>query len=163
MNALATINASNARLPQVYIATDGRGRVKIGFSTDIAARMKQLNSGNAEKVSVIRTFDGGARTEKWLHQRFAASAIKGEWFAFDPAMLTIIPPDEVPSRRAVTIRRDVGLTLRERLRDAVRIGDEMGLPSREVLLTFIPLLNDTEAQELLDIIASGIAARVEAA
>jgi hypothetical protein len=42
--------------------------------------------------------DGGKKTEKWLHKKFAGARIRGEWFYFCSLMLTIVPPDEIPPK-----------------------------------------------------------------
>jgi hypothetical protein len=89
----------------VYFARAGNdGPVKIGTATDVPARIAELQSGNHEVLSVVRLMDGGRRLEAWLHHHFARLRIRGEWFQYDPAMLTVSPdltaaaePIEIPA------------------------------------------------------------------
>ena len=83
-----------------FLQAGANGPVKIGFSRHLPERLKALQVGGG--VGVIRVIEGGRQTEAWLHQHFADLRRIGEWFAFDPDMLTIVPPDEMPSPTAST-------------------------------------------------------------
>jgi hypothetical protein len=78
----------------VYITQAGEGGpVKIGFSARLTTRMRTLSTGTHEALRVLRVIEGGHETERWMHERFAASRRRGEWFNFDPEMMTVLPPD----------------------------------------------------------------------
>lgn len=83
----------------VYMVMDPKGRVKIGWTRDLDARVGALNASTADNFQLLRVITGGKPTERWLHKKFAHLRIKGEWFQFDQAMLTIVTPDELPIRR----------------------------------------------------------------
>lgn len=54
--------------------------LKIGFSSNPDRRIKKLQTGNKEKLSMIGLIRGGAKTEKMLHKMFASYRERGEWF-----------------------------------------------------------------------------------
>lgn len=66
-------------------------------------RLSTLQSMTYLPLEVIRVVPGGCKVvESWFHHRYARLHIRGEWFNFDPEMLTV----EVPPRaRAVTSLR----------------------------------------------------------
>lgn len=153
MSALTPI----ARCSVYFIRNDRSGDVKIGFSTDVRSRLGNLQTSQVDPLSLLRIIDGGPATERWLHRKFAHLSLRGEWFAFDSDMLTIIPPDEVVTPIKVTHRRDVRLSLRERLRDSVALGEELRLSPSKVLLTYVTKLSDDEAARIIAFVERGIA------
>jgi hypothetical protein len=74
------------------------GPVKIGWTTSLEARKESIQLGSAVRLVVLRTLDFPRWAEYWLHDHFASSRLEGEWFSYDPTMLTITPPDERPRR-----------------------------------------------------------------
>lgn len=80
-------------MPVYFIQAGERGPIKIGFSKDTDKRLAGLQAGHHECLRVLRTVEGGAGVEKWLHRRFAHGWLRGEWFIFDDAMLEIVPPE----------------------------------------------------------------------
>jgi len=61
---------------------------KIGVSHDPAQRAKQLQCGNAYTIAVAWTSDKYSsteafRVERQLHQHYATSHVRGEWFRFE--------------------------------------------------------------------------------
>lgn len=59
--------------------------VKIGYSADLAARLKQLQTGNPFRLKVLHSFafpdsKKAAACETLLHRLFADYQISGEWF-----------------------------------------------------------------------------------
>jgi hypothetical protein len=120
----------------VYFVQDDNGRVKIGYAADPAARVGALQSANGGRLAVIRFIDGGPATERWLHRRFARRRLRGEWFAFDPEMMTVVPPDEVPQTIHVHQEPVRSLGFRARFAEAEDLGlTKPGLES--TLLAFI--------------------------
>lgn len=82
----------------VQSAADAESPVKIGWSTRLDTRLRTLQNANSSEIRVLRTIDGDRWVEVWLHQRFAANRMDGEWFAFSEEMLTVSPPDERPDK-----------------------------------------------------------------
>lgn len=69
--------------------------VKIGCSTNIEQRIKNLSTGCIEVGQIIRVISGyGFQAEKWLHKYFKDLRVKGEWFKYTEEMLTVNIPDE---------------------------------------------------------------------
>lgn len=69
-----------------FIRAGAEGPVKIGLSNDVFDRLCNLQVGHHEELRIIRLIRGDA--EKAMHRRFHANRIRGEWFKFDPAMMT---------------------------------------------------------------------------
>lgn len=76
----------------VYFAQAGDdGPIKIGFALrDVEARIRELQTANAEKLTVLRVIDAGVSYEKALHRRFAVDKIRGEWFHPSEELLRFI-------------------------------------------------------------------------
>jgi len=67
---------------------EGCCRIKIGRSTSISKRLRNLQTGNSVPLKLLgwiesRTPDG--ELEKSLHGQFAPSRLRGEWFEIEPA------------------------------------------------------------------------------
>lgn len=83
-----------------FIAEEGNSEiVKIGYAVSIDKRLAQLQGGNIRELQVMRVIKGDAQAEQWLHRRFAPLRIRGEWFHFDPEMMTVSVPTFKPTRR----------------------------------------------------------------
>ena len=71
-----------------YIIRAGKdGPVKIGIAGDVMGRLAGLQIAQPEKLKIIRLIRGNG--ESALHHHFAKNRIRGEWFRFDPSMLTV--------------------------------------------------------------------------
>jgi hypothetical protein len=64
------------------IGNQARGVVKIGTTSSLAARLRQVQTGSPYELSVLWSFGGDARLESHLHDRFADRQMVGEWFDF---------------------------------------------------------------------------------
>ncbi|MFD8497295.1 GIY-YIG nuclease family protein [Amycolatopsis sp. NPDC059657] len=64
------------------IAQVGTSRVKIGYTRNIASRLKTLQTSNPYKLEVLWQTSGDMRLEEALHRRFAKHRSQGEWFEF---------------------------------------------------------------------------------
>lgn len=65
--------------------------IKIGFSTDIAERVRLLRLSTGLHLAVLAYFPAQLQTERDLHKRFADHRIgKSEWFAPCPELLEAI-------------------------------------------------------------------------
>lgn len=65
------------------IQSDVSGNIKIGRSKDPQKRLKQLQTGNPNKLKLIAEFKGEGWKEKILHDRLAFYRLEGEWFKYD--------------------------------------------------------------------------------
>ena len=153
MNAPAIIQA--ARLPQakcVYMLTDG-ARVKIGTTTNLDKRISALSGACGVKLEVIRLIEhAGPRVERWLHRRFNDLRGHGEWFSYSPEMLTVQPPEEMDSIPVVTKRRDIRLTLKERIAKTESDAAYLGVPASQRLLLMATHMSDDEADQVIELI-----------
>lgn len=66
------------------------GRVKIGFSTDVNARLRQLSTGSALTFNFISAVDGSKSFERAIHKALAEHRSHGEWFHDTPQVRSII-------------------------------------------------------------------------
>lgn len=66
----------------VYLFQSESGLYKIGVSTNPARRLKQLQTGNGEKITLLHTYESDIAflLEKSLKNRFVSNKINGEWF-----------------------------------------------------------------------------------
>jgi hypothetical protein len=53
------------------------GPIKIGFSANVEARIRQLEAHYGRSLAVLATMDGGRETEREIHERFAHIQLKG--------------------------------------------------------------------------------------
>lgn len=79
-----------------FIRAGAWGDVKIGVANDPLARLKQLQTGIATKLRIIRVVEGDREAEKMLHERFKHARKVGEWFSFNEAMLGEIGLPDLP-------------------------------------------------------------------
>lgn len=71
-------------------ATESR-RIKIGFTAGAPVdRMKQLQTGQPERLRIVATVPGDKSDERELHRMFAASNITGEWFERNDMLVGLI-------------------------------------------------------------------------
>jgi hypothetical protein len=74
----------------VYFIQAG-DRVKIGFAKDVAARLAQLQTGNACRLKLLAVIPNGSHAlERRLHAFFAEHRVRNEWFQFSGNMATLI-------------------------------------------------------------------------
>lgn len=65
----------------VYLAEDGIGRLKIGYTGGpVQRRMKQLGDGSGLSIRCVAQFAGTRKEEALVHEVFLDQRIKGEWF-----------------------------------------------------------------------------------
>jgi hypothetical protein len=78
-----------------FIRAGLSGPVKIGRADDPQSRIEYLQTGHYEELTLVRCIDGSMMEERWLHQEYAALRIRGEWFHYDAAMMSVVPPDNL--------------------------------------------------------------------
>lgn len=64
----------------VYLAQREDGAVKIGWSSDVVRRLRELRRDARMPVSLLACFPGDKPAELLLHERFAADRLDGEWY-----------------------------------------------------------------------------------
>lgn len=76
----------------IYVISDGVA-CKIGYTSgDPAERLKNLQTGNPNSLSLITSFPGDRCEEMRLHRKFADKRLSGEWFALSPVDLAQLRP-----------------------------------------------------------------------
>lgn len=75
----------------VYFIADAKLRhVKIGFSKNPWARVKEFQTGRPEKLAVVATVKTTEISEASVHDLFAAERMAGEWFAHSRKLSAVI-------------------------------------------------------------------------
>lgn len=89
---LAEEEAERTTTSRVYFIQSGgaQGPIKIGRAEDVDARLRELQTGNPQKLTLLATMRGGRAAERTLHARFRTSRIRGEWFVPSPELLEVI-------------------------------------------------------------------------
>ena len=64
--------------------------VKIGYSATPDKRFAQLCVGSASPLVLLGVIEGGQDKEREIHQRFAEHRVRGEWFALNAALQSVI-------------------------------------------------------------------------
>lgn len=76
---------------KVYFIQAGEGGpIKIGFATSVKGRLSAMQTGHAQRLSVLATIDGDMSDEKRMHARFLSLRMEGEWFRFDGRLKTYV-------------------------------------------------------------------------
>ena len=74
-----TGNGYSPKKSGTYIISDGDGSVKIGVAVDIKKRLRNLQSANPKKLTVL-FWEPDDDIEFELHTKFDKLCIRGEWF-----------------------------------------------------------------------------------
>lgn len=66
----------------VYLIRGNDGKYKIGIAKNPSQRIKQLQTGNSDKLQIIETYqsENASKIESALHHRYAHVRNEGEWF-----------------------------------------------------------------------------------
>lgn len=59
------------------------GYYKIGVSTKLEERIRQVDNGTSEEISLISSSTGGQDLEAQLHYKYKNKRVKGEWFCLE--------------------------------------------------------------------------------
>lgn len=97
----------------VYFVTDEQDRIKIGHARNVKARLRGLQAGNAERLTLIGTRHGGRAEEQQFHREFARDHIRGEWFRFSFEILDAAKDPETVRRERDEWERAVKQTQRD--------------------------------------------------
>jgi hypothetical protein len=79
IDLLANRSRKRRRIGFIYFLRGSIG-IKIGFTIKVSQRVKQLQTGSAERLALIGTISGTPAYETLLKRRFAGLQISGEWF-----------------------------------------------------------------------------------
>lgn len=85
-----TTDASPDNSCFLYIIAQERSNfIKIGVTADIDARLAQLQTGNPQRLVIVRLFllkdlTAAVRLEQLFHQRYQQLRVQGEWFRVSP-------------------------------------------------------------------------------
>jgi hypothetical protein len=67
-----------------FVEAVGAGVVKVGWTRDVATRLRVMSQASWCELRVLRIVDGGPRRERELHAAFAKHRVRGEWFLLEP-------------------------------------------------------------------------------
>jgi len=81
----------HSRSGRIYFIQRGTdGPIKIGFSTNLQARLRTLQTANTDELILLYSEAGMELHEARLHTRFKRHHITGEWFRPDAEILDYI-------------------------------------------------------------------------
>ena len=67
-------------MPYVYAVTNGKGKYKIGQTSDPETRISSLQVGSPDRLTMIRWIECLPCTERKIHRHLEKYSIGGEWF-----------------------------------------------------------------------------------
>jgi hypothetical protein len=73
-----------------FIQSGDGGQIKVGTTDDLPYRLRLLQSGNPEELTVLATLPGGRREEAQLHRALLLHRRRGEWFVPAPELLQAV-------------------------------------------------------------------------
>lgn len=79
----------------VYFA-EAEGSIKIGWSSDVARRLEELQTGNPRKIRLLGAFPGTMHDEAALHRKFGHLRLEGEWFRGESELRSFVASQERP-------------------------------------------------------------------
>ncbi len=65
----------------LYFISDGN-YIKIGIANNVEERIKQLQTGNPNKLFIVSQFENRGQLEKAIHKKFSHLHVGGEWFQY---------------------------------------------------------------------------------
>lgn len=81
LNQLAETNPHGIGMCVYFLQAQHGGPIKIGFTQDLACRVRTLSTGSPSPLRVLAAAAGGTPDmEADLHTAFAAARLHGEWF-----------------------------------------------------------------------------------
>ena len=79
------------RRSHIYFILDRTANaIKIGYSTNVAARLTDLQTSSSTKLELLGSKPGTRQSEFQLHYRFRHSRLSGEWFTVTPELIEYI-------------------------------------------------------------------------
>lgn len=74
-----------------FIQSGDDGPIKIGIADDPVTRLRHIQTGSPERLTLLGTLHGGQDREKVLHAYLAAFRHRGEWFKPCAEVLAVVP------------------------------------------------------------------------
>jgi hypothetical protein len=71
---------NSSREPLIYFIAAERDLIKIGFSTNLASRLRSLRTAHPGELRILLAIPGSRDDEQQLHRRFAEFRVGREWF-----------------------------------------------------------------------------------
>lgn len=105
--------------PHVYFIEAENGLIKIGYSANVALRLRALLTTSAAPLKLLGWLPGDTQTERDLHDRFAYSRSHGEWFRRTPdleAVLATIESPPAPAEKTAGKRGEALMAYLERMK-----------------------------------------------
>jgi hypothetical protein len=72
-----------------FVQAGENGPVKIGFTSSWGLRLSTLQTGNHEELRVRAIVAGDRDDEERMHEKFARTRIRGEWFEATPELMAM--------------------------------------------------------------------------
>jgi hypothetical protein len=87
---LEVLDRPGTHAEHVYILRFGEGPVKIGYSSNIGARLRVIGASHWEPLTMVGAIMGNRSTERALHDRLRADRIgRTEWFKPSASVLDV--------------------------------------------------------------------------
>jgi hypothetical protein len=104
-----------------FVQADEGGPVKIGWAgNDVVTRIKTFQTGHFMELRLIRIIDGASRADEAnLHRYFSANRIRGEWFHFTDAMLSVTLEDLIKPKVPKVPRKSPKLAPNKKEKDEI--------------------------------------------
>ncbi|MGW6941402.1 GIY-YIG nuclease family protein [Streptomyces xanthophaeus] len=112
------------------IGSAGSTRVKIGTSVSPEKRLKELQTGNPDRLEVLWHTPGGRELEAQLHQVFAEYRGEGEWFDFGDVQPIGVIPSAVHQHVGTAPARSMGRSVAKRAGTRAERGEHLITPER---------------------------------
>ncbi|MER6522564.1 GIY-YIG nuclease family protein [Streptomyces sp. NPDC001553] len=112
------------------IGSAGSTRVKIGTSVSPEKRLKELQTGNPNRLEVLWHTPGGRELEAQLHQVFAEYRGEGEWFDFGDVQPIGAIPSAVHQHVGTAPARSRGRSASKRAGTRAERGEHLITPER---------------------------------
>jgi hypothetical protein len=109
-------------MTQVYFIECGE-RIKVGFSKNVEARIRTIETINALPVKLVCSIVGSKRLEKAIHQYLAPHHAQGEWFFDCPQVRSVISELSLIGGQAIGFRHDAPAPV-ERRKSSPAIGKQ---------------------------------------
>lgn len=98
INEAAKSRADFLRLPKetqyegvvYFIQSVGGGPVKIGWSKQVTSRLRGLQTGHAERLTILAVLPATKETERSIHRALPSHRLHGEWFAPSVEVLALV-------------------------------------------------------------------------
>lgn len=78
------------------------GAIKVGYSVNPEKRLKELQTGYPDTLTILLMIPGDEKIERHLHREFEASRLQGEWFRPDDLVIKRIKELKALYSEAVT-------------------------------------------------------------